>query len=306
MTSYGFADFDNGQGGGQRLLHARVAVSNGSPMPWEVDGRQQFLAAPGLQPQAPSFLNTNASSQGPVYPIPSGSATTFDYYFALPPGYAQPQSLGGFALDWSVNAGGQVVANQTTFDRIEGVPGSYDPYPPYVVVGLGFGYGWWYAPFYPYRRYPPVIRGYYYAPRGVYGGAWRGAPPGAPAARRGRATTGRPARGGAPRGTPPARRRRAPPQSRPDPPRQGEALLGEPQDPRADPRRRHRERPEHRDEARHDADRRILDLRRGLEHAGGEADGEGGADRRRRDEEDDPDRLADEVEEEGIHDVQGA
>jgi len=179
VTSFGFTDFDNGEGGGQRLLHARVAVSNGSPATWEVDGRQQFLAAPGLQPQAPSFLNTNASSQGPVYPIPSGSATTFDYYFALPPGYAQPQSLGGFALDWSVNAGGQVVANQTTFDRIEGVPGSYDPYPPYVVVGLGFGYGWWYAPFYPYRRYPPVIRGYYYAPRGVYGGAWRGAPPGA-------------------------------------------------------------------------------------------------------------------------------
>ena len=179
VTSFGFTDFDNGQGGGQRMLHARVAVSNGSPATWEVDGRQQFLAAPGLQPQAPSFLNTNASSQGPVYPIPSGSATTFDYYFALPPGYAQPQSLGGFALDWSVNAGGQVVANQTTFDRIEGVPGSYDPYPPYVVVGLGFGYGWWYAPFYPYRRYPPVIRGYYYAPRGVYGGAWRGAPPGA-------------------------------------------------------------------------------------------------------------------------------
>ena len=179
VTSFGFTDFDNGEGGGQRLLHARVAVSNGSPATWEVDGRQQFLAAPGLQPQAPSFLNTNASSQGPVYPIPSGSATTFDYYFALPPGYAQPQSLGGFALDWSVNAGGQVVANQTTFDRIEGVPGSYDPYPPYVVVGLGFGYGWWYAPFYPYRRYPPVIRGYYYAPWGVYGGAWRGAPPGA-------------------------------------------------------------------------------------------------------------------------------
>ena len=179
VTSFGFTDFDNGQGGAQRMLHTRVAVANGSPVPWDVDGRQQFLAAPGLQPQAPSFLNTNASSQGPVYPIPSGSATTFDYYFALPPGYAQPQSLGGFALDWSVNAGGQVVANQTTFDRIEGVPGSYDPYPPYVVVGLGFGYGWWYAPFYPYRRYPPVIRGYYYAPRGVYGGAWRGAPPGA-------------------------------------------------------------------------------------------------------------------------------
>src|ERR1700759_5726990 len=46
VTSFGFTDFDNGQGGAQRLLHARVAVSNGSAAPWEVDGRQQFLAAP--------------------------------------------------------------------------------------------------------------------------------------------------------------------------------------------------------------------------------------------------------------------
>ena len=176
VTSFGFTDFDNGQGGAQRLLHTRVAVANGSPVTWEVDGRQQFLAAPGLQPQAPSFVNTNAGAPGPVYPVGPGATTVFDFYFALPPGLEQPESLGGFALDWSVNAGGAVVANQTTFDRWDGPPYSYETYPPYVVVGLGFGVGWWYSPFYPYRHYPPVIRGYYYAPGRMWGGPYRGAP----------------------------------------------------------------------------------------------------------------------------------
>jgi hypothetical protein len=111
-----------------------------------------------------------------VYPIAPGATNVFDFYFALPPGLEQPEALGGFALDWSVNAGGAVVANQTAFDRWDGPPYSYETYPPYVVVGLGFGVGWWYAPFYPYRHYPPVIRGYYYAPGRIYGGPYRGAP----------------------------------------------------------------------------------------------------------------------------------
>jgi hypothetical protein len=215
VTSFGFTDFDNGQGGGQRLLHARVAVSNGSAATWEVDGRQQFIAAPGQSPQPPSFVNTNAGSEGPVYPIGPGVASVFDLYFALPPGLNQPEALSGFALDWSVNAAGNVVTNQTPFGRFDSAPPSYDPYPPYVVVGLGFGVGWWYSPFYPYRHYPPVIRGYYYAPRRTWGGPYRGPPPGAWHGAPPRAGTwhgrppggawhGAPPRGGAWHGTPPA------------------------------------------------------------------------------------------------------
>jgi hypothetical protein len=177
VTSFGFTDFDNGEGGAQRLLHARVAVSNGSGIPWEVDTRQQYLAAPGMAPQPPSFVNTNATG-GPLYPIAPGAANVFDLYFAMPPGLTHPEALGGFALDWSVNVAGQVVADQTTFDRFDGVPGSYSPYPTYVTVGLGFGVGWWYAPFYPYRHYPPVIHGYYYPPRRAWGGPYHGPPPG--------------------------------------------------------------------------------------------------------------------------------
>src|SRR5204863_3176331 len=66
VTSFGFTDMDVGQPAPGRLLHARVAVSNGSALPWSLDGRQQLLAAQGQAPQAPAFLNTDAG-QGPVY-----------------------------------------------------------------------------------------------------------------------------------------------------------------------------------------------------------------------------------------------
>jgi len=206
VTSFGFTDFDTGQGGAQRLVHARLAVSNGSAATWEVDGRQQFLAPPGQGPEPPSFVNTDAGA-GPVYPVPPGSAKVFDLYFAPPAGLGQPESLAGFALDWSVNAGGQIVANQTSFERYDGLAESYGAYPPYVTVGLGFGFGWWYAPFYPYPHYPPLIRGYYDPPRRAWGGPWRGPPPaawrgGPPRAGGWRGTP--PAAGGGWRGTPPA------------------------------------------------------------------------------------------------------
>ena len=202
VTSFGFADFDSGQGG-ERLLHSRLAVTNGSATPWIVDGRQQFLAAPGVNPLSPSFLNTDAGA-GPEYRVEPGATNVFDFYFAVPPPLNQGPNLSGFALDWSVDAGGQIVAEQTSFQRYDGPPPSYAGYPPYVVVGLGFGLGWWYAPFYPYRHYPPVVRGYYYAPRGTVGGAWRGPPAGGwrGAPPRGGWRAGPPVAGGGWRGAP--------------------------------------------------------------------------------------------------------
>jgi hypothetical protein len=182
VTSFGFTDMEVDSGRDAQLLHARLAVQNSSAVPWTVDGREQYLAAPGQTPQPAAFLNTDAG-QGPIYFVPPGQARVFDLYFAPPAPYDHPQSLAGFALDWRVNAGGQPIAQQTPFQRFEGYPGSYAAYPPYVAVHLGWGLGWWYGPYYPYRyRYPPVIRGYYYpSARGrVYphGGGWRVAPSG--------------------------------------------------------------------------------------------------------------------------------
>jgi hypothetical protein len=196
VTSFGFTDMDVGPNQPGTMLHARLAVSNGSSVAWKVDGQQQFLVAPGVSPQPPAFVNTDAEGSGPIYQVPAGRASVFDLYFAVPPPIDRTRNLSGFALDWNVDAGGRVIAEQTSFQRSEAPPPSYAyaAYPPYVVVGLGFGIGWWYHPHYArFYRFHPGIHGYY-GPGRARGGAWRGAPP---------ATwRGTPPRGGGWRGTP--------------------------------------------------------------------------------------------------------
>jgi hypothetical protein len=196
VTSFGFTDLDLGPNQPGTVLHARLAVSNGSGQPWSVDGRQQMLVGPGLAAQAPAFINTDAGGTGPIYQVASGRASVFDLYFAVPAPFNQAQGLTGFALDWNVDVAGRPIAEQTTFQRTDTVPRSYGAYPPYVVVGLGFGVGWWYGPFYPLRfRRVPIVRQYNYGPGGFRGGPWRGPPA--------TAWRGAPPRAGW-RGTPPA------------------------------------------------------------------------------------------------------
>jgi hypothetical protein len=177
VTSFGYTDIDADTGLPGTLLHARLAVSNRSGVAWSVDGRTQSLQAPGRPPQGAAFLNTDASG-GPVYVIPPAQARVFDLYFAMPPPLDQAPNLGSFVLDWNVDAGGEPVAGRTSFQRFEGSGGSYDSYPPYVGIGLGFGVGWWYGPLFPYHRaYPPIIRRYYFPPGRAPAGSWRGVPP---------------------------------------------------------------------------------------------------------------------------------
>ena len=200
VTSFGFSDIDLGPGAPERLLHARLAVSNGGAGFWTVDGRAQALLAPGRPPQGPAFLNTDAGT-GPIYPVPPGQVRVFDLYYALPAPFDRPLNLSGFELDWRVEVGGEPFEGRTAFQRFEGTPGSYAPYPPYVAVGLGFGVGWWYGPIFPYRHtHPPIIRHYYFPPARAPAGPWRGTPPAA-GGMRGTPPTGS---GGAWRGTPPA------------------------------------------------------------------------------------------------------
>ena len=199
VTSFGFTDIDLGPGAPGTLLHARLAVSNGSAAAWSVDGRRQAMVFAGRPPVGPAFLNTDAGA-GPVYVVPPAQARVFDLYYALPAPFDQAMNLAAFELDWQVDAGGMPVDGRTSFQRFEGEAGSYEGYPPYVAVGLGFGVGWWYGPYFPYRRtYPPIIRRYYYPPARGVGGPWRGAPPPA------RGMRGSPpgATGGGLRGSPP-------------------------------------------------------------------------------------------------------
>jgi hypothetical protein len=202
VTSFGFTEMEAEAGMPGTMLHARFAVSNGSGVAWTFDSRLQSLAAPGRPPQGAAFLNTDAGV-GPIYPVPPGQARVFDMYFALTPPQDQAPNLQGFELEWNLDAGGQPVTGRTSFQRFEGSGGSYDPYPPYVAVGLGFGVGWWYGPaYYPYRRmHAPIIRRYYFPPARGTAGPWRGSPPGRSGGPGLRGTP--PAAGAGWRGTPP-------------------------------------------------------------------------------------------------------
>jgi hypothetical protein len=200
VTSFGFSDLEVGPGGQHAsLLHARLAVTNGGPGPWALDGRQQEVLVAGQPPLVPAFINSDAGV-GPLYPIPPGQTRVLDLFYFVPPPLDRIDALPSFALAWRVLAGIEPVAQRTPFQRVIEDQGAYGSYPPYVGVGLGVGVGWWYGPFYAYH-YPPVIRGYYYPPvHGRATGAWRGAPPRATGAWRaspgGGGWRGAPARGG--------------------------------------------------------------------------------------------------------------
>jgi hypothetical protein len=175
VTSFGFTDLEVPQGRSGPLLHARLAVSNGGQAPWTVDVLQQRLVVLGQPPEPPAYVNTQ-SGNGPVYQVGAGQAGVFDLYYRVPPGLDQAARLYSFTLDWNVNVNGQVVAESTPFQREEEGPASYDTYPPYVAVGLGWGLGWWGSPYFAHE--PPLVRGYYYPPARIRGGAWRGPRPG--------------------------------------------------------------------------------------------------------------------------------
>ena len=170
VTSFGFTELDPGTGQPGSMLHVRLAVSNRSASPWVIDGRQQALVASGYPRLTPAFANSDAGT-GPMYVVPPGRDNVFDFYYTVAP------PLGGFAIDWSVEASGRMVAERTPFLRVEEPSAAYTAYPPYVAIGLGFGVGWWYgAPYYHpygYYHYPPVVRRYYYPPVYGHNGGWR-------------------------------------------------------------------------------------------------------------------------------------
>jgi hypothetical protein len=209
VTSFGFMQMDVADGRSAEMMHARLVAVNNGPAAWTIDGRaQQLVVAPAQPPLGPAYINTNTDAgAGPVYVVPPGQHQVFDLYYAVPPPLDHPQQLGGFALDWRVDVAGRPFADRTPFQRFEGSPGGYEPYPDYVYVGLGWGPGWWYGPGFPVG-YRPIVRTYYYPPsraraygtwRGTPrtaapGGRWRGSPPsgGAPAPRSGGGWRGSP------------------------------------------------------------------------------------------------------------------
>jgi hypothetical protein len=182
VTSFGFTQMDVAEGRSAQMMHARLVAVNAGGVPWTIDGRAQQLAlTTGQAPLGPAYINTDTTAgAGPIYVVPPAQRRVLDLYYAVPAPLDQPQVLGGFALDWRVDVAGRPITGRTPFQRFEGVPADYGPYPDYVFVGLGWGPGWWYGPYFPYG-YRPIIRSYYYPPvRARTYGPWQGTPRTAP------------------------------------------------------------------------------------------------------------------------------
>ena len=156
LTSFGFTQMDVAASHRQ---HAARAPGRREQRAAGLDrGRAGAAAADpaGQQAVSPAFLNTDAGS-GPVYTVPPAQRRVFDFYYAVPPPLDQPEQMGFFELSWQVDVAGRPIAQRTPFQRFEGRAGAYEPYPPYVFVGLGFGVGWWYGPGFPTAIAPSSV-----------------------------------------------------------------------------------------------------------------------------------------------------
>jgi len=159
-----------------RAIFVRVVVSNRTDdAAWGVDTRKQTALIAG-QPITAAYVNAYEGYEGTtsVVRVPRGQSRTMDFYFPLPASMQADDDVPPFELSWNVQAGRQVVADRTPFNRVAVEPvyasgppypygyygpyGYYDPFWPPVYVAIGVGYGHYYG-------YP---RGYYRGGGRVY------------------------------------------------------------------------------------------------------------------------------------------
>jgi hypothetical protein len=150
-------------------LFVRMVVTNNSDdTTWVVDTAQQ-QAVIGGEKQSPAFVNTYNQKQ-PSLEIPRGEKRLVDLYYRLPGKVDPDDAMPEFDLAWSVQTGARLVAERTTFDRMQIEPvyaGGYYYYP----YGPYWGPYWWHDPF--WRPYP-FYGGVYLGAGHYYGGYYRG------------------------------------------------------------------------------------------------------------------------------------
>ncbi|MDX2024281.1 MAG: hypothetical protein SF187_28825 [Deltaproteobacteria bacterium] len=163
--------------GAPLYLHLRLAVANDKDTgPWMMDARDQTVQLGGQQGVAPAFAEGSGGS--PVVNIEPGKRGTLDLYYALPEG-VDPTKV---TLNWRVNRGNEMYAQDTVFERQQGRDGNYPGYPGYAYrpaydsrIHLSVGPGWWWGPYWGvgwgYGGYwgDPFYYGYGYPYYGGYG-----------------------------------------------------------------------------------------------------------------------------------------
>jgi hypothetical protein len=155
-----------------RAIFVRVVIANRTDeAPWSFDTRKQAAIIAG-QPTTAAFVNAYEGYEGTtsVVRVPRGQSRTIDFYFPLPAGAQTDDRLPPLELSWNVQTARELVADHTTFNRVQVEPvyassypyyygpyGYYDPFWPPVYFGVHVGYG--------YPRYYGYPRGVYYRGR---------------------------------------------------------------------------------------------------------------------------------------------
>ena len=216
IASYGLVDIGPQTQSDKRIqaVHVRMTLTNDGERPWTLDTREQRIALEGYGTSVAAFASADAGSSPPTITVAPKGKRVVDLFFPLPTQLQNQENLPSFEALWRVQVDGQVVSDETPFERMAvqppatydptydygpnyywGPPYWYNPYyadfgfvggisiPPFffgfpLYVHNHYGYGHFAYPGYYYGRYP-YYRGYPYGGyyRGYpYGGYYRGYP----------------------------------------------------------------------------------------------------------------------------------
>jgi hypothetical protein len=125
-------------------LHLRMLVSNHAPTGnWVVDTQDISVSFVDGEQAKPIFSNPVKLIVRP------GELLSTDVFVPLPKNVKSSDDLPAFDLRWKAQAGNQVVAESTPFDRVKietyyanNYPYWGGPYGPYYGSSIGFGWGW--------------------------------------------------------------------------------------------------------------------------------------------------------------------
>ncbi len=121
-----------------RALHVRMIVSNNSSQPWIVDTHEQLADIRGVGTVRAGYAESDAGDL-PRVSIAPGSKRTIDLFYPLPHPTDRASRIPEFDVLWRVQAGSQLVADRTPFERLAVTPYYAGPWYPYT-----FGpYGWY-------------------------------------------------------------------------------------------------------------------------------------------------------------------
>jgi hypothetical protein len=189
IGSLGVTRMDKDGSSAAEFVHTRMVVSNNNgDGPWTIDPGRQLLSLPGHTPIGPAYVNSSAQVT-PQATVAPGQKVTLDLFYPLPADMPQAKQVPEFDVLWSVNTQGRLVAERTSFERLEVAPADLSP------GAYAWADGWWadpfwYGPFGPHPywrdplgprfivvRRPPhvVVRSPRYVARPTQGGWRRGA-----------------------------------------------------------------------------------------------------------------------------------